>query len=195
MNCGIYQIKNLINNKVYIGSSINLINRKYKHFWMLDSGIHDNEFLQKSFNKYGRKNFVFSVIELCNELELIDKENYHISFSKSNESEFGYNLAKVNEFRRNTYNQEVKIKLSKYNLVKNGNINKFSLTHIDTKHTEVFDNLVDATNYLIKNGYTKGNPRNIRMKLSNALRGVKVNNGHNGSIRKTCYKHSFKLIN
>lgn len=31
MNCGIYKIVNIKNNKVYIGSSINLDSRKYKH--------------------------------------------------------------------------------------------------------------------------------------------------------------------
>jgi len=101
----------------------------------------------------------------------------------------------VNEFRRNTYNSEVKIKLSKYNLNKNGNINKFVLTNILTDESFMFDNLVDGANYLIQNGYTKGSPRNVRQKLSSSLRMKKINNGSNGSIRKTCYKHTFKTIN
>ena len=57
--------------------------------------------------------------------------------------------------------------------------------------------MVDAANYLIDNGFTNGTPRNVRMKLSVALRGKKINNGknNNGSIRKTCYKHKFEIIN
>ena len=31
MNCGIYKIENVKNNKIYIGSSVNLKNREYKH--------------------------------------------------------------------------------------------------------------------------------------------------------------------
>ena len=50
MSCGIYKITNTKNNKTYIGSSTNITNREYKHFWMLKKGIHDNEYLQKSFN-------------------------------------------------------------------------------------------------------------------------------------------------
>ena len=65
MNSGIYKITNITNNKVYIGSSVNISNREYKHFWMLDKGIHDNEYLQKSYNKYGKDVFIFEIVEYC----------------------------------------------------------------------------------------------------------------------------------
>jgi group I intron endonuclease len=195
INSGIYKITNTLTNKVYIGSSTNISNREYKHFWMLKKNIHDNEYLQKSFNKYGDIFFNFEIIEYCQYNELIEKENFYITSYNSNNSNYGYNLASVNEFRRNTYNSEVKIKLSKYNLNKNGNINKFLLTNILTDESFMFDNLVDGANYLIQNGYAKGNPRNVRQKLSSSLRMKKMNNGSNGSIRKTCYKHTFKTIN
>ena len=156
--------------------------------------------LQKSIiflAKNGELKFKFQIIELCNSHELIDRENYYIDLLKSNFPEFGYNLAKVNEFRRNTYNDEVKKKLSKYNLQKNSNFNLFYLQNILSNEIKTFDNLVDAANYLIDNGFTNGTPRNVRMKLSVALRGKKINNGknNNGSIRKTCYKHKFEIIN
>lgn len=197
MGCGIYMIENLIDSKVYIGSSVNIISRKQKHFWMLKKGIHDNCHLQHSYNKFGENSFVFEVLEECNNEDLIIKENHHIFKYKSNNSEFGYNLATVNEFRRNTYNDEVKIKLSKYNLTKNGNFNTYLLTNIKTNEEYIFNTLVDGANYLIQYGFAKGKPQYVRMKLSNSLRGIKVNNGknNNGSIRKTCYKHNFKIIN
>lgn len=195
MNSGIHKILNKTNNKVYVGSSVNLKNREYKHFWMLKKNIHDNKFLQSSFNRDGLENFVFEVLERCELNLLIDRENYYIDNYKSNNYDFGYNLATVNEFRRNTFNDNVKINLSKHNLKKNGNINKFSLSSIESGRTIIFDNLVDGANYLINNGFTKGNPSHVRAKLSTSLRGVKVNNGHNGSVRKTIYKHNFKIIN
>ena len=77
-NCGIYQITNLVPNKetgickVYIGSSINLKNRKYKHFWDLRNNEHLNKYLQKSFNKYGEGNFKWEVIRYIEKYE--DKE-------------------------------------------------------------------------------------------------------------------------
>lgn len=196
MEGGIYKIENLIDGKVYIGSSVTPGKRKYKHFWMLGKGIHDNNHLQHSYNKFGTDSFDFQILEYCNDKSLVDRENYYITQYKSNNSEFGYNLAMVNEFRRNKYNDEVKIKLSKHNLIKNNNFNTYSLVNIQTKEELIFETLVDGANYLIENGYAKGKPRNVRMNISNSLRGVKLNNGHeNGSIRKTCYKHKFKIIN
>lgn len=195
MGCGIYKIENLVDKKVYIGSSLNLENREYKHFWMLKRGSHDNQHLQNSYNKFGLDSFKFDIIEECDELFLIDRENYYINTHQSNIQEFGYNMASVNEFRRNTFNDEVKDKLSKYNLLKNGNFSKFSLINIKTGDEYVFETLVDGANYLINNGFANGKPRNVRMSISNCLRGIKLNNGHKGSIRKTCYKHKFKIIN
>ena len=195
MNSGIYKITNKKNNKVYIGSSINLKSREYKHFWMLRKNIHDNIFLQRSFNKDGIENFIFEIIDNCGYDLLIDMENFFITQYRSTNMEHGYNLATVNEFRRNNYNDEVKLKLSKYNLKKNGNISKYSLTNITTNDIFIFDSLVEGAEYLIKCGFAKGKPKNVRMMISNCLRGVKLNNGYNGSIRKTCYKHYFKIIN
>lgn len=195
MESGIYQIKNKSNNKVYIGSSIDVQKRFYKHLWMLRKNCHDNQYLQKSFNFYGENLFEFSVLELCESKNLVERENYYIDLFNSCKIDFGYNLSMVNEFRRNCFNDKVKIKLSKYNLKKNNNFSQFSLTNIDTGKIFIFDSLVDGANYLLNNGFTKGNPRNVRMKISNCLRGIKVDNGSNGSVRKTCYKHYFKIIN
>jgi group I intron endonuclease len=196
MGCGIYKIENLIDKKIYIGSSVNLVNREYKHFWMLNKNKHDNQHLQNSFNKFGENSFKFEILDECDEQSLIEKENYYINQNKSNNQEFGYNLASVNKFRRNTFNDEVKLKISKYNLTKNGNFNIFSLINIETQEEFLFETLVDGANYLIGNGFANGKPRNVRMTISNCLRGVKLNNGYKTeTIRKTCYKHKFKIIN
>ena len=196
MGCGIYKITNNKNGKAYIGSSVNIESRKYKHFWMLNNNIHDNTHLQNSYNKDDKNLFVFEIIEYCPVESLINRENYHIDKYKSNESAYGYNMATVNEFRRNTYNDEVKLKLSKYNQLKNGNFIKYSLINIQTNEQHIFNTLVDGANYLIQHGFAKGKPRNVRMSISNCLRGVKLNNGYKTeTIRKTCYKHNFKIIN
>ena len=162
---------------------------------MLDKSLHYNQHLQKSYNKHGKSAFKFSIIEECLFDDLINKENHYITLYSSNKQNNGYNLATVNEFRRNNFNGEVKKKLSQYNLTKNGNFVIFSLTSVKTEEELIFDNLIDAAEYLILGGYAKGKQRNVRIKISNCLRGIKVNNGSpNGSIRKTCYKHTFKII-
>jgi hypothetical protein len=196
MGCGIYKIENIVDKKIYVGSSVNIENREYKHFWMLERKSHDNLHLQNAYNKFGKESCRFHIIEECDYNDLIIKENFYIDLYKSNFPEFGYNLATVNEFRRNTFNNEVKQKLSKYNLNKNGNFNKFSLTNINTNDIFIFETLVDGANFLIENGFTKDSPRNVRMKISMCLRGIKVDNGLGyKSIRKTCYKHNFNIIN
>jgi hypothetical protein len=195
MNSGIYRILNIKNNKSYIGSSIKLKDRQYKHFWMLSKNIHDNFYLQKSYNKYGSEFFTFEILEVCDESTLVEKENFYIKKYNSCDPIFGYNQAEVNEFRRNNLNYNTKKKLSIYNLEKNKNFKQFSLTNILDGSVRIFNNLVDAANYLIENNFSKGNPRCVRQKISYALREKKVDNGHKGSIRKTIYKHTFQVIN
>jgi group I intron endonuclease len=197
MGCGIYKITNTKNNKIYIGSSVDIKKRKEKHFWMLQKGIHDNKFLQSSYNRNGKENFIFDIIEMCDKKDLVKKENYYIIENKAIDMKFGYNLCLVSNSRRNVLTDKTKIQLSKYNLKKNNNFEKFALINIETEKEHIFETLVDAANYLLENGFAKGKPRNVRMTISNSLRGVKLNNGKNnkGSIRKTCYKHKFKIIN
>jgi hypothetical protein len=81
------------------------------------------------------------------------------------------------------------------NLPLSGILNGTATVLSSTDTTFTFNNLVDGANYLIINGFAKGNSRNVRMCISNCLRGIKLNNGYKGSIRKTCYKHKFKIIN
>lgn len=59
---GIYCIRNLVNNKRYIGSSVNLKNRRREHFKDLRLNKHHCVALQRAFNKYGMGNFIFEII-------------------------------------------------------------------------------------------------------------------------------------
>ena len=76
--CGVYQIRNKKNNKVYIGSSNNLAKRCQVHFRELSSGKHINTYLQHAYNK-DKEFFCFEIITTCNESEQFDKEQYWIN--------------------------------------------------------------------------------------------------------------------
>lgn len=75
---GVYVIKNLVNNKVYVGSSKNLYARELEHFRNLKNNKHENKHLQRAYNKYGRDNFAFEVIEFCKEEERFLLEQKYI---------------------------------------------------------------------------------------------------------------------
>lgn len=76
---GIYQIKNIINNKVYIGSSNNITKRWKQHIDNLVNNLHKNYKLQNEFNEYGMINFYFSILEIVkNEKDLFEREQDYI---------------------------------------------------------------------------------------------------------------------
>lgn len=60
----VYQIKNILNNKSYIGSSANYSRRFNEHKSRLRNNKHANQHLQNAWNKYGEENFVFNVIKM-----------------------------------------------------------------------------------------------------------------------------------
>ena len=62
---GVYQIKCKSNEKIYIGSSMRIKERWYRHRKNLRSGYHSNKVLQSDWNKYGESDFEFSVLERC----------------------------------------------------------------------------------------------------------------------------------
>ena len=69
---GIYRIKNLKNKKCYYGSSKNIEKRWRTHSNNLKNGKHHNIHLQRSWDKYGEDNFVFELVEECNETILLE---------------------------------------------------------------------------------------------------------------------------
>lgn len=79
---GVYQIKNIYNNKIYIGSSINLGQRIYNHFCMLSKNKHINKKLQSSWNIHTKQAFEYLILEFCNKENLIEREQFYINTYK-----------------------------------------------------------------------------------------------------------------
>ena len=75
MTCGIYCIENLINNKKYIGQSVDIEQRWCRHKYNLNNDNHQNIHLQSAWNKYGDKSFTFYVLQEC-DISALDDLGY-----------------------------------------------------------------------------------------------------------------------
>lgn len=88
---GIYAIRNVINNKVYIGQSVNIEKRWKEHKSALKRGVHGNPYLQAAWNKSPR-DFEFNVLCECKENELNSLELYYIQQYNATDYRCGYNI-------------------------------------------------------------------------------------------------------
>ena len=61
---GVFQVKNLANGKILLGSSLNLEGPLNSHKFMLTIGRHRNGELQKDWNESGPEKFVFEILEV-----------------------------------------------------------------------------------------------------------------------------------
>jgi group I intron endonuclease len=88
---GIYAIRNIINDKKYIGSAKNFNLRFQAHLRELRRNKHHSIKLQRAWNKYGENSFVFEVIqEVASLSDLLAVEQLHIDAHKSATNK-GYN--------------------------------------------------------------------------------------------------------
>ncbi|WP_309090894.1 GIY-YIG nuclease family protein [Domibacillus sp.] len=78
IEAGVYEIKNTINQKIFIGSTRNfktLNGRKFE----LEAGSSTNKALQKEWNKFGKEAFQFTILEQLKKPEekwLAEKQLY-----------------------------------------------------------------------------------------------------------------------
>ena len=93
MNGFIYKITNKLNNKVYIGQTIQKpIERFYQHCAKKCDKYILNMVIHKAIFKYGKDNFTFEVIEEVPKQQLNEREEYWIKYYNSYTD--GYNSTK-----------------------------------------------------------------------------------------------------
>lgn len=89
---GIYKITCTANKKIYIGSAINLRQRKRNHFNTLRRNVHHNQHLQNAWNKYGEQAFIFEILEFVLEINCTAREQYWLNKLKPFGKK-GFNIA------------------------------------------------------------------------------------------------------
>jgi len=111
---GIYKVVNLINNKLYVGSSIDLYRRMKEHIGSLKNNKHFNYHLQNSWNKHGQEFFVFKIIEYINDKKLLTKREQHwMEIYNVCNQDYGYNInPKADNCAGRPMQEKTKIKIS-----------------------------------------------------------------------------------
>lgn|SRR5216684_260486 len=90
---GIYKITCTANKRIYIGSAVNLRERKRAHFSALRHNRHGNQHLQRAWNKYGEQAFTFEVLEQVLPIALTAREQYWLNKLKPFDRK-GFNIAR-----------------------------------------------------------------------------------------------------
>jgi group I intron endonuclease len=166
--CGIYQIKNIINGKIYIGSSTDLNKRWKEH----QSSLNNNKYhfgkrkFQDDWMKYGKNNFKFEILENVKKREyLIYMEQKYLDWLFSFSSDLRYNRnpsAHLPPSRRGkNLSQEVKNKIKNSMLVldRRGNKNPAALLNdeIIKKIRDEYKNDKKSTFSILRKKYNVSN--------------------------------------
>ena len=150
---GVYKITNNKSNKYYIGSTTQSFkSRCSQHLYELNSNIHCNTHLQRSFNKYGSKTFSFEILEICEKEQCVIKEQYWMDYYKSYDHKKGYNILKYS-------NNSLGYKHTPETLIRMSKLKKEKPSHINTQKAVLLANI--------------GRPKSLetRLKISNSNKG------------------------
>src|SRR5688572_9913569 len=102
---GVFQVKNLANGKVLLGSSLNLEGPLNKHRFMLRIDSHPNKELQKDWNELGESQFSFEILEV---IQVQDNPNFNLMDDLTLLEEIW--LEKLQPFGERGYNTSPKIR-------------------------------------------------------------------------------------
>lgn len=120
---GIYCIRNIINDKKYIGHSINIRQRVSNHIHSLNAKNkhRENQFFINDWHQHSRKNFEYFILEIIDKNSenlknlMITREKYWQDLYKSTDLEKGYNLRQDSENGMTCHNTTI-IKMKDSNM-------------------------------------------------------------------------------
>lgn len=168
----IYKITNNINNKVYIGQTVQKIqNRFYQHCATNCSEAVKNMAIHRAIHKYGKTTFTMEVLESCPKKMLDEREKFWINYYDSYNNGYNSTLGgkKGNKPFKNLNNSDI---ISMYN-------KGYSLRLIALKYNvdkETIKNILVRTGIKIRTTRT--------YKLSQLTRQALIMDYNNGLSRK-----------
>jgi len=177
---GIYKIINKINGKYYVGSSKNIdgnFGRWYKHKYYLNKNKHPNSHLQNAWNAYGENNFEWTIVDFCEESDLLKIEQKYLDDVKLNRNlcynktflasrvewtdEMKQKISKLHKGKQLSENHKQILKNKRLKMIgKNapnyGNRHSDETKNIYSKQRKGFKNpSYDETVYILENQVTK----------------------------------------
>lgn len=175
---GVYTITNILDGKMYIGCATDVNIRLGHHRNDLIGNKHQNTHLQNAFNKVGESNFIFEVLEECEEQFIYSQEHYWCTILNVHNRLYGYNLrptkpdgkAGCAESTREKIRLSIKLKNSSYDIHPN----------VGYKHRE--ESKIKMSN----------SKKGIKPKKENVLKGIETrkNNGKKWHTEETISKMS-----
>lgn len=179
---GVYYIKNIVNQKGYIGKSFKLRKRLLEHYKKRSD---KHKVLYKAFDKHGLENFEFTILQYIEEntenlnTVLSELEIYYIK--EFNTFKHGYNLTLGGDgVSGKVYSEEEREKM-RQRYLNNSPLLNYSqeckrITYsynLDTKEIKTFNSRKEAANYLISLGYKSSDTQIVKV-INN-----KINKHHN----------------
>jgi hypothetical protein len=98
---GVFQIRNTVNNKIYIDSSTDLVAVWNREKFQLKLGSHPNAELQKEWNEFGEEKFVYEILSEVKQEEDDDGKMDYRNELKQLEKMF---IDELQPFNENGYN-------------------------------------------------------------------------------------------
>lgn len=214
---GVYVFRNIINRKIYIGSTVTSFEKRFNnHVYHLRNGTHRNKHFQNAWDKYGEDYFEYDIIEICSREECLSREQFYLDkylFAKdfinnSNKKfiQLGYNInplatgtpnlsKETVKKRSQTFKQTMNEAMNYYYLIKNHNID---MDDIPDKYINIVQGKLNYTAWNTGKGGTYNTdylkvPKTITRKVLNA-RKVNSEKSRNKSVPIAIYDIHNNLI-
>lgn len=161
----IYRIVNDLNNKVYVGQTIQALKKRFNgHCCYSKTDRSNGMYIKRAIHKYGKEHFQIELIEECEIENLNEREKYWINYYDSYNK--GYNLTKggqdSNYFRLHRIEEVVDIKKFKDYIKEFKPLAVEVAKHFDISKGSVYnliDRLEDET--LILESYNPRKPKDL----------------------------------
>ena len=185
---GVYQIKCVTSNKIYIGStSTSFIKRLNHHLSMLRVNKHKNPYLQNAWNKYGEDDFEFSIIEICAKEYCLEREQYYIDQTCCTNVEIGFNInplasgttqfpPEVIEKRTKTMKKYLNVCSDFYKQIQN---NELTIDDIPEKYKSLIESWINNIPWNKGKHYDSTDHLKVSHKISDKVKQVHKNNSEN----------------